>query len=72
MQVKQLDPAHLAQGEDWQGDNAAFTCPHCGKVLIVSGSRVHRGKRACPGCGRSTGYCDIKGAANGGKPRLES
>lgn len=45
MTIKQLDPTNLGIDEDWAGNNAAFRCAHCGKVLIVSGSRIHGGKR---------------------------
>ena len=72
MPMRDLSPTSLAMDEDWEGNNAAFTCPHCGKVFIVSGSRVHRGKRACPNCGRSTGILSLKGGRkSGGRARLE-
>ena len=71
MVIRKLDPNNLRQDEDWEGNNAAFTCPCCGKVFIVSGTRVHRGKRKCPACGRSTGRCDIKGKKSGGSASLE-
>ena len=62
MPSRNLDPHNLGHDEDWEGNNAAFRCPHCQKVFIVSGSRrVHNGVRKCPHCGRSTGYCDEKG-----------
>jgi len=70
MPVKYLDPNNLGHGEDWEGNNAAFTCPHCGKVFIVSGTRVHNGERSCPECGKSTGRCDIKGKKSGGTVSL--
>jgi len=71
MERRELDPNHLADDEDWEGNNAAFRCPLCGKVFIVSGSRVHGGVRACPKCGRSTGRCDIKGKMGGGSASIE-
>lgn len=55
----------------WGQVPAAFTCPHCGKVYIVSGTRIHNGIRKCPSCGKSTGYCDIKGKKSGGIARVE-
>jgi len=60
-----LDAANLGDSEDWEGNNAAFTCPLCGKVFIVS-TIVHKisphcGERDCPKCGRS------RGAVRGGK-----
>ena len=71
MPLKQLDPNNLGQNEDWEGNAAAFTCPHCGKVFIVSGTRIHKGIRKCPMCGKSTGCCDIKGKKSGGTASLE-
>lgn len=29
MPVKDLNPDGLQQDEDWEGNNAAFTCPVC-------------------------------------------
>ena len=51
----ELNPNHLAHHEDWEDDHAAFTCPLCEKVFIVSGA-VHGGERKCPNCGKSTGH----------------
>lgn len=50
-----LNPGHLAHHEDWDGDHAAFTCPACEKVFIVTGA-LHDGKRTCPNCGKCTGH----------------
>jgi predicted RNA-binding Zn-ribbon protein involved in translation (DUF1610 family) len=71
MSEKVLDQNNLGMDEDWAGNNAAFRCPCCGKVFIVSGSRVHSGVRKCPNCGKSTGRCDIKSFKNGGTASLE-
>ena len=60
MAIRNLDPENIQKDEDWQGNNASFTCPVCGKVFIVSGI-IHRGERDCPQCGRS------KGKVKGGK-----
>jgi hypothetical protein len=67
---RRLDPNELALSEDWEGNNAALTCPHCLKVFIVSGI-VHGGIRKCPACGKSTGRCDSKGKNSGGRASLE-
>lgn len=69
MPTKELNPSNLGRDEDWEGNNAAFRCPHCGKVFIVS-AQIHKGKRDCP-CGKSTGYCDMAGKKSGGKASLE-
>jgi predicted RNA-binding Zn-ribbon protein involved in translation (DUF1610 family) len=59
MVVRDINPER--KDEDWEGNNAAFTCPACGKVFIVS-ERIHNGSRACPGCGRAKGY--VSGVRN--------
>jgi predicted RNA-binding Zn-ribbon protein involved in translation (DUF1610 family) len=69
MKSKTLDPLNLAIDEDWEGNNAAFTCPICGKVFIVS-AQLHGGGRSCPGCGKSVGRCD-GGKKSGGTASLE-
>jgi hypothetical protein len=71
MSIKKLDPKHLGPDEDWEGNTAAFLCPHCEKVFIVCGTRIHGGVRKCPDCGKSTGRCDIKGRMSGGKASIE-
>jgi predicted RNA-binding Zn-ribbon protein involved in translation (DUF1610 family) len=70
MPVKVLDPHNPGMEEDWEGNNAAFRCPCCGKVFIVSGT-IHSGERKCPNCGKSIGRCDIKGRKSGGTASLE-
>ena len=70
MPIKNLDPNNLGLDEDWEGNNAAFKCPHCNKVFIVS-AQIHRGVRSCPQCGKSIGHCDIKGKKGGDKARIE-
>ena len=74
MPIRQLDPDRTKHSldEDWEGNNAAFRCPHCGKVFIVSGSRVHTGERKCPECEKSTGRISKKlGRKSGGTASLE-
>ena len=44
------------QDADFAGNNAAFTCPKCNHVYIVSGL-IHNGKRTCQ-CGESTAYIE--------------
>ncbi len=61
MPVKTLDPNNLSHDEDWEGNNAAFTCPICQKVFIVCDTWMHvgpdgeEGYRICPNCGNSVG-----------------
>ncbi len=71
MPKRELNQQNLGHDEDWVGNAAAFKCPHCSKVFIVSGTRIHSGVRKCPECGKSTGRCDIEGAPRGGKASLE-
>jgi Zn finger protein HypA/HybF involved in hydrogenase expression len=70
MPIKNLNPYNLGLDEDWEGNNAAFKCPHCNKEFIVS-ALIHRGGRSCPNCHKSTGYCDIKGKKGGGTASIE-
>ena len=65
---RKIDPKD--EDSDFAGNNAAFTCPLCGKVFIVSGM-IHHGKRQCPGCRKATGYV-IGGQKSGGKAYIES
>ena len=59
MPTRNLDPSNLGQDEDWEGNNAAFACPICRKVFIVSHTRMHigpdneKGYRECPNCRKS-------------------
>jgi hypothetical protein len=54
MAVKSMDSDAIPHDMDWEGNNAAFTCPVCSKVFIVSG-HLHSGSRECPICGKATG-----------------
>ena len=56
MAMRQINPKSISKDEDFVGNNAAFTCPKCGKVFIVSGLLHKKSGRACPGCGQSTAY----------------
>ena len=76
MPVKHLKSDALGQDEDWEGDNAAFRCPPCGKVFIVSDTRMHvgpqneKGYRKCPGCENSIGRVS-GGRKSGGSASIE-
>jgi hypothetical protein len=57
MAERVIDFEAKARDEDRVGNNAAFTCPRCGKVFIVSGHiPSHKDGRTCPWCGQSKGY----------------
>lgn len=54
---------------DWVGNNAAFTCPLCQRVFVVS-AMINRDGRLCPDCGKSIGH--VNGGRNtGGAAFLE-
>ncbi|MBU4402476.1 MAG: hypothetical protein KJ907_07040 [Actinobacteria bacterium] len=61
MPIRNLIHNELKHDEDWEGNNAALTCPACKKVFIVSDTRMHvdpqgeKGYRKCPACGKSVG-----------------
>jgi hypothetical protein len=79
MLVRHLDPEKYRAGKpvaadadaDWNGNNAAFTCPVCSKVFIVTAfNDLGRIGLQCPGCGKSTAYV-TGSAAKGGEARIE-
>lgn len=69
MEVRNIDPDIMTHNEDWEGNNAAFSCPVCGKVFLVS-ALMHKGARQCPSCHKSTGYV-VGGKKTGGSARIE-
>jgi hypothetical protein len=76
MPIKNLNPNRLKKDEDWDGNNAAFTCPVCQKVFIVSDTRMHigpqkeKGYRQCPACKKSIGRV-AGGRKSGGTASIE-
>jgi predicted RNA-binding Zn-ribbon protein involved in translation (DUF1610 family) len=75
MPVRRLSRRNPRPDEDWEGNNAAVTCPMCGKVFIVSsffhrGSRRREGVRKCPNCGRSTARVK-RGKKSGGTASIK-
>jgi hypothetical protein len=69
MKIRKIDVELIAKDEDFVGNNAAFICPICGKVFIVSGM-LHKFGRPCPGCRKSTAY--VSGShKNNGEARIE-
>ena len=48
---REIDPNW--KDEDVLGNNAAVTCPKCGKVYIVSAFASPLGARRCPRCQQS-------------------
>ena len=69
MSKRELNPSNLQHNEDWEGNNAAFLCPHCGKVYLVS-QLIHKGERKCPNCSKSVARI-IGGRESGGKASIE-
>lgn len=67
--VKHIDRNAIGHDQDWEGNNAAFTCPSCKKVFIVS-ALMHEGHRVCPNCGKSTGRVH-GGKQTGGSASIE-
>jgi hypothetical protein len=59
----------LGKDEDWVGNNAAFTCPVCHGVFLVSGM-FHKNGRDCPKCGKSKGRV-LGGKESGGTATIE-
>lgn len=55
MPTENLDPERKSTKDDWEGNNAAFSCRACGSVFIVS-AQLHRKGRQCPECCKSTGH----------------
>jgi DNA-directed RNA polymerase subunit RPC12/RpoP len=43
---------------DFHGNNAAFNCPECGKLFVVS-EIMDKNGRECPSCGKSKAF--VKG-----------
>ncbi len=76
MSIRYIDPNTVGHNEDWEGNNAAFRCPLCEKVFIVSDTRMHvgpkgeKGYRKCPNCSKSIGR--VKGGRkSGGSASIE-
>src|SRR5258708_16416080 len=71
MPRRKLDPNALGMDEDFPGNNAAFTCPACGKVFLVS-SELDQLGRVCPNpaCEKSFGLV-VGSAKRGGTATLE-
>ena len=55
MQRRYLDRNDFGN-EDWYGNNAAFKCPECEKIFIVTSFLNPKG-RPCPHCEKSFAYC---------------
>jgi hypothetical protein len=79
MPIRYLDPSRYNAGKpvaadadaDWNGNNAAFSCPVCHKVFIVTSfNRLGEIGLLCPACGKSRAYCSGS-AAQGGEARIE-
>jgi len=53
MESKILETDKMPKEADYHGNNAAVTCPVCGKIFVVS-KLIDKGKRVCPVCGKAT------------------
>lgn len=69
MTKHEIDAQGMALYEDWEGNNAAFTCPKCGKVFVVS-NHIHKNGRACPKCEKAKGFV-VGGKKKGGQAWIE-
>lgn len=54
MPVKKLERDSDDRHNEWVGNNAAFTCPVCNNVFLVSGYLNPRGRK-CPSCNKALG-----------------
>ncbi len=69
MAMREIDGKAMARDEDWVGNNAAFTCPKCGKVFVTS-ELLHKDGRDCPDCGNTRAH--VEGSQKtGGKAWIE-
>lgn len=79
MPVRYLDPSKFGDplsvadaNADWHGNNAAFTCPVCSKVFIVSHfNKEGENGRPCPGCGKSKAFVTGSPSYSGHQARIE-
>jgi transcription elongation factor Elf1 len=71
MPTRSIRLGAFQRDEDWQGNNAAFTCPlpDCGKVYIVS-ALIDKKGRKCPACGLSKALISAA-QSKGGKAWIE-
>ena len=69
MAKREIDANAMTMDEDWAGNNAAFTCPQCGKVFIVS-KLLHKEGRNYPECGKAKGTV-TGGQQSGGQAWIE-
>ena len=67
----ELERDKLDPKDDWEGNNAAFTCPVCKWVFLVSG-RLHKHGKECrnPECGKSKGFV-VGGKKSKGRAWIE-
>jgi len=58
MARREIYPEAIAMDEDVLGNNAAFTCPKCGKVFLVAAFPPEKKDigRPCPRCGGPRGF----------------
>jgi len=59
MPVKKLERDSDDEQHDWVGNNAAFTCPVCNNVFLVSEHMNPHGRK-CPSCKKSIARVQAK------------
>jgi len=72
MNTKYIDKENIKKDEAWLGNNAAFVCPVCGQIYIVSDfpPRAGGGVQKCS-CGKSEAHCTGKKDENGTEAWIE-
>jgi NAD-dependent SIR2 family protein deacetylase len=68
MPIRFFDHDHKDSTADWHGNNAAFTCPVCSKVFVVS-SLIDKNGQKCPTCNKTTAF--VTGSSKTGEARIE-
>jgi hypothetical protein len=61
MPTRELNPNAIGRDEDWEGNNAAFRCPLCQKVFIVSDTRMHVMKMGTKATGSAQAAANLWG-----------
>ena len=68
MPIRYFDHDHKDTNVDWHGNNAAFTCPVCSTVFVVS-ILMDKNGRKCPACNKATAF--VTGSPKDSEARIE-